>query len=279
MKRTLTFIAIIFICFSSLKAQKIDTTVYESCRLLFEENKLDEALNCYLKYDTNSFAVYKSAIIARQLGNKKQYKKSSKKLISKKTRTPQSISYYANLIVADSAKNIEIIVKGLEIYPDDTILLTNKVNYYLKYRDFENADLILDKLLVLTKRNNKTIYFAKGFIYQSLSNKEKSLEAYRKALEIDSLYFDSYFNTASIYYNSAVDLYEIANNELDNDKYLFKKNLADEELKKAIPYLKKASEINPQELSVLESLKSIYYRLKMDEEYEKVIELINAAHM
>ena len=63
---------------------------------------------------------------------------------------------------------------------------------------------------------------------------------------------------------------EDAVNENDNKKYLEKKAAAEEQFKKAIPYMEKASELNPKEVSPLETLKALYYRLKMNDKLEIV---------
>ena len=46
------------------------------------------------------------------------------------------------------------------------------------------------------------------------------------------------------------------------------------EFKKAIPYMEKAHEINPTDKFTLESLKTLYYRLKMLDKHAEIIEKI-----
>jgi Flp pilus assembly protein TadD len=131
--------------------------------------------------------------------------------------------------------------------------------------------------------NNKSFYFADGTIYDKIGNMDKAVEAYNKAIAIDPNFYDAYFNLAVVYFNSAVKLTEAANAELDNKKYQDKKNLADEEFKKAIPHMEKAYEVAkglttpeaPANMKqALETLKQLYYRLKINDQLERVTKLL-----
>jgi hypothetical protein len=46
--------------------------------------------------------------------------------------------------------------------------------------------------------------------------------------------------------------------------------------KESVPFFKKASEMNPKEIEYKKTLKILYYRLKMDAEFEAVNKEINA---
>jgi hypothetical protein len=93
-----------------------------------------------------------------------------------------------------------------------------------------------------------------------------------------------------IYFNSGVKLTEAANNEPDDKKYIEKKKIADDEFKKVIPYMEKAysiisntaltdnadtnKAIMENKRATLETLKTLYYRLKMTSQFDKTTKLL-----
>jgi len=174
----------------------------------------------------------------------------------------------------DSNKIIATLEEGFQKYPDTTLLLIEIVNFYLVSGNAEEGL----KYLTLTEQReatNPSVYFAKGTLYEKVGEKEKALEAYNKAIEIDPEYFNAYFNIGALYYNNAVEMYDIANAKEDLKEYNEAKALADEELMKAKEPMEKAHEINPKERSVLETLQTIYYRLQMTDKYEEVKQKIS----
>ena len=96
------------------------------------------------------------------------------------------------------------------------------------------------------------------------------MEAYKESLKVDPEFFNSWFNIGALHFNNAVELYDVANTKEDLDEYNAAKKAADAELKKAIEPMEKAFELNPDERATLETLKTIYYRLQMTEEFEEV---------
>ncbi len=97
-------------------------------------------------------------------------------------------------------------------------------------------------------------------------------EAYQKCIEIDSAYADAYYNLGAMYNNQAVDIIEVAT-ELPQDaieEYNIEKAKADELFQKALPYLEKSDELNPDNLEILQTLKQIYTRLNDMDKLQEV---------
>jgi hypothetical protein len=90
-----------------------------------------------------------------------------------------------------------------------------------------------------------------------------------------------------MFFNNGVKLSEQAGKEVDDKKYEAKKNASDEEFKKAIPYMENAYEVNQKtkvtpentadiqknRKATLDVLKLLYYRLKMDDQYNRIKKL------
>jgi len=111
-------------------------------------------------------------------------------------------------------------------------------------------------------------------LYDKLQKPEEASTSYMKAIEYKEDYFDAYYNLGALYYNKGVKQVDVANlvPSSQPDKYEEEKNKADIEFKKAIPYMEKAHEINPTDKFTLESLKTLYYRLKMLDKHAEIIE-------
>ena len=56
---------------------------------------------------------------------------------------------------------------------------------------------------------------------------------------------------------------EEANKILDNEKYTTAKEATDLQFAEALPYIEKAHGLNKENIETMETLKLIYYRLKM----------------
>ncbi len=98
----------------------------------------------------------------------------------------------------------------------------------------------------------------------------KATSAYENAILINPDYFEANYNLGALYVNQAADILDKANDlPLDAVKeYDTQKAMADEMLKKSLPYLEKALELTPDDVNTMVSLKEIYTRLGMTEKLE-----------
>ena len=154
------------------------------------------------------------------------------------------------------------------------LIVFELINFYINQNKSEEAVEYL-KLGLESDPSNKTLYFALGAAYDQLDRVDEALEAYKKAIELDNTYYDAYYNLGVMYYNKAVELYKQANDATDNAEYDRLRNEADEVLRNAVHPMERASEIDDSKIEVWETLKTIYYRLQMEEkrqDAEKKIE-------
>ena len=219
----------------------------------------------------DTIVVYNAALAAKNAGQHDKAIQYFRKSID--MNYGGSVAYYLLKseydIINDSVNVIKTLEEGFKKYPDTSLILIEIVNYYLTIGDAEKGLIYLERAEKL-ESSNPSIYFAKGTLYEKTGNKEKALEAYNQAIEIDPEYFNAYFNMGALYFNNAVELYEVANKKEDLKEYNASKAIADKELEKAIPPMEKAYEINPTERAVLETLQTIYYRLQMLDKYEEI---------
>ena len=187
-------------------------------------------------------------------------------------RTYQLIST-SYLLKKDTIGALDVLKEGLIEYPSNGTLLVEVINIYLNANKVDDALKYLD-IAISQDPKNSSYYFAKGTLYDKLLKPEEATESYLKAIEFKEDYFDAYYNLGALYYNKGVKQIDVANAVPSNqpEKYEEEKNKADIEFKKAIPYMEKAHEVNPTDKFTMESLKTLYYRLKMLDKHAEIIE-------
>lgn len=173
----------------------------------------------------------------------------------------------------DTVGAINVLQDGLKEYSENGILLVEIINVYLNANKVDEAMKYLN-VAISQDPKNASYYFAQGTLFDKLQKTEEAAASYLKAIEFKEDYFDAYYNIGALYYNKGVKQVDVANAVPSNqpDKYEIEKDKADVEFKKAIPYMEKAHEINPTDKFTLESLKTLYYRLKMLDKHAEIIE-------
>ncbi len=178
---------------------------------------------------------------------------------------------------SDTVTAEQYIIQGREIFPDNYQLLIAETNFFLTKGENEKVINNLIKALE-TDSLNADIWVILGANYENTGDPERAAEAYQKCIDIDSAYADAYYNLGAMYNNQAVDIIEIAT-ELPQDaieEYNIEKAKADELFQKALPYLEKSDELNPDNLEILQTLKQIYTRLNDMDKLQEVNERIKS---
>lgn len=201
----------------------------------------------------------------------KYYKEAAKyKYSGARTFQLMSSSY---LLKKDTIGALDVLNEGLKEYPSNGTLLVEVINIYLNANKIDEALRYLD-IAISQDPKNASYYFAKGTLYDKLLKTDEATETYLKAIEFKEDYFDAYYNLGALYYNKGVKQIDVANAVPSNqpEKYEAEKEKADLEFKKAIPYMEKAHEVNPTDKFTMESLKTLYYRLKMLDKHAEIVE-------
>ncbi len=172
--------------------------------------------------------------------------------------------------IGDSTSGVEALKTGFMKFPENQNILIELINYYLLKG---LADEALEYIAIAKEDDpeNISFYFAEGTLYDKLERFDDAKRSYEHCLELDENYFNAHYNLGVLFYNKAVKLYEEANLINDIQEYEQAKALADAEVANALPYIERAHEINPDDVESLKTLKTLYYRLQMDDKYEEVI--------
>ncbi|MDX8339650.1 tetratricopeptide repeat protein [Draconibacterium sp. IB214405] len=175
----------------------------------------------------------------------------------------------------DTVNALKTVQEGFEKYPEDNNVLTSMIDLYMKMGKNEEALKYLD-MAIEQDPSNVTYYFAKGALYEKFGEEENAVAAYTKAAEVDPTFFNAYYNLGALYYNKGVKQIEFANSipANENEKYEAESKKADIWWEKALPYMEKCRELNPEDEMTLESLKNLYYRMKNMDKYNEILEVL-----
>jgi len=173
------------------------------------------------------------------------------------------------LETCDTLKALDILEKGFKRFPSNEMILRELINYYLFANKAEEAMNYL-KLAQAEDPSNLSYILAEGTLYDKMGEMEKAKELYQKTIDMDPTFFDAYFNMGVIFYNKAYAMYKEAEKIKNPKEYGVLVDSADAVLAQALPFMEKAHELKPEDRSTLETLKTLYYRMQINDKYEEV---------
>lgn len=227
--------------------------------------KADNTLDTAIMYNTGLAAM-----------NAKQFDKAIKYFSLTAQHGYNPGSSYSQIISAyqqkgDTLTSVKIMKEGYEKYPEDQSILVQLINYYITSGKSEDALVYLDKAIEKEK-DNPSFYLAKGIALDKMGRQEDAIKEYETAIKVKADYADAYYNIGVIFFNRGVKQFDVANAVPTNEQAKFEaeKKKSDDEFAKAVPYLEKAVEYNPNDAYIKDQLKNLYYRLKMMDKFEKM---------
>lgn len=252
-----------------------DPADYSSAFKAFEGSvKVSESFG-----NTDTLAMFNAAMSAdngKDFSNAKLYYNKARTLGYKQPRIYNALSNIA-LEEKDTTAALSIIKEGREKYPEDFDILIAETNIYLSTKQNDKA---INNLTAAVEKDpmNPTIHYAVGVTYAGMGKEAEAEAAYKQAVELKNDYFEANYNLGALYVNQAAGFIEQANKlPLSATKeYDELKARADEILKKSLPYLETASQLDPNDKSTLLSLKEIYTRLQMYEKMKVVNEKLES---
>lgn len=238
-------------------------------RVLDIENSPIITKGATAKVDTA--VLFNAGVAAQRAGDFVEAEKFYKETLKYDYEPARTYAMLAN-VLKEQGKNeeaIQYLHKGYELYPDNSYMIVELINYYLTGGEPEKAEKYLDAAIKQDPKN-ASFYRAKGNLYEKMKDMVKAEEMYRKTLEIDPKDFIAQFNLGNI---KLIELNEFHKKVLD----IVDVNEYNAEMKKVfdgyvqvLPYFEKALELNPNEENTLSILKEIYFRLRNnDPMYQK----------
>lgn len=175
----------------------------------------------------------------------------------------------------DTMLALQVLKDGLKKYPDDKEIISAMIQIYMNLKMSEEALKYLD-IVIQMNPNFAGYYVAKGNIYDKYGDEGNAIKSYEKAIEIDPKSLEALYNLGVIYYNKGVKQIEIANNVPANDNETYQKELKKSEIwwEKSLPLMEKCNELEKDNRGIMETLKTLYFRLKMLDEYNAILEIL-----
>jgi len=191
------------------------------------------------------------------------------------TLTVYQLLYESYVKKKDTVNYVKTLKEGLEKFPSDGWFLQNLINHFIFSGKTKEALTYLTT--AIEREPNMAQYrYVKGNLDESIGNTAEALASFDKAIELDPTLAEAYAGKGRLYYNKAVKMSDEANNIKDNKLYNAEMKKVDAVFKESVPYFKKAAELKPKEREYKTTLKTLYYRLKMDADFEAIKKEIDA---
>lgn len=165
----------------------------------------------------------------------------------------------------DTVNAVEFIKGCIDLFPEEPWFMQNLINLYINSGQEEKAIEYLD-IAIAREPNVGQYYNSKGSIFARIGRFEESFKAFEQAIAIEP-------NNALFLETLGFAYVDLGNKLNDDAAYLDAKAYAkakveiDAAFQKALPYFEKAYELEPDNYDFKRSLRSLYYRLGMDDKY------------
>lgn len=234
--------------------------------------------------DTN--AIFNSALAYESKGDAAQAIGRYREAIAAGYNKAEVYRYIASLQRKGDDLNgaIATIAEGRTKFPDEKELILDEMSYLLAADRSAEAEESV-KLGLSKDPNNAVLWSILASLYDKKASdaKEeaamlewygKAEEAYKKSIELDPKFFDSYFNIGVLYNNRAAFEYEKCNKIKSDTEYTKCKVVADAIYVKAVPYFEKAHELKPDDMQTVQQLMKLYAKNGDQEKYAKMKALL-----
>jgi len=139
-----------------------------------------------------------------------------------------------------------------------TSSLANLVQGMLDNKEYEKANNFIDNALK-NEPMNATLHDIKGFAVELMNGIDAALPYYKKTTEVDPTYANGFFDVGRCLYLQAQKIIDDNPNATNKELVPKIKPIYDE----AIPYLKKAMELNAEDSKAKDVLDDIYYKFEV----------------
>ncbi len=233
----------------------------------------------------DSNAVFNSALAYEAMGDTATAMERYAECIKIGYDKPDVFRYLASMQKRTGNLDAAIVTtqQGLAKYPDNKELMLDLVAFLLEANRMDEAETSV-KAAIANDPTNPVLYSVLGSLYDGKANPKEgevneadmikwydlAEQAYKKSIEVDPAFFDSYYNIGVLYNNRAAYEYEKCNQIKDDAKYNACKTKADEIYLKTIPFFEEAHKLKPDDTATLQQLKILYAKSGDTEKYNAI---------
>ncbi len=235
----IAYIFLLLFCSNSIAQSGID--LFKQAQILEEQNQTEKAIDKYeqcISINYNSEICYTSIVA----------------LLSKDNEHQRILNYSNN---------------GLGSFPNNINLLSYRANSLIQLKRNQEAKQDLFKLISLSPPN-ASLFLTLGSLWEQEQNYNEAILNYEKALAIEGSLIDAYYNIGVIYFNLGQDVLKTINFKDSHSQIVEKEAERDKYSNKALNSLLKAHEIEPSNIKILNSMRTVYISLS---DKEGVIEV------
>ena len=150
--------------------------------------------------------------------------------------------------------------------PDDISLVLTEADLYYKQGDMETYKILVNRALEKNP-NDADLIFNLGVVNGAANNNAEAEKHYKRAIELKPDYTNAYINLSELILRADKGFFEKMNklgtSDKDTKTYNALKIEREANYKKAMPYLEKAVELEPNNEAAKATLLSIYKGLEM----------------
>ena len=234
---------------------------------------------------TDTMAIYNSALCYEKAGEVDLAVARYRACADIQYQVPNVFLFISNLYRSNGreAEALETLSEARGLYPREQSLIIEELNIYLTNEEFDKAK---ENLTLAAEQDptNEILWFSLGSVLDNLGNAEEAIDAYKKALEVNSDYFDANYNLGALYFNQAVqgineanDMWKPRMTKTESDKQKALEQSAKDLFETAKPFLEAAHAINDGDLETMRSLRDIYARTGDDDKMLELTAKIKAA--
>lgn len=234
---------------------------------------------------TDTMAIYNSALCYEKAGEVDLAVARYRACADIQYQVPNVFLFISNLYRSNGreAEALETLSEARGLYPREQSLIIEELNIYLTNEEFDKAK---ENLTLAAEQDptNEILWFSLGSVLDNLGNAEEAIDAYKKALEVNSDYFDANYNLGALYFNQAVqgineanDMWKPRMTKTESDKQKSLEQSAKDLFETAKPFLEAAHSINDGDLETMRSLRDIYARTGDDDKMLELTAKIKAA--
>lgn len=192
-----------------------------------------------------------------------------------KSKRPEIAKNIALIYIQEGKKEkaLNAVDEALAENENDPALLQAKADIYYEMDDIEKYDEIMKKI-VEQRPDDPNLYYNLGVASEKNDKVEDAKKYYKKAIELNPEFVNAYINLSTAILSEEKEIVkqmnELGMSDADQKKYDKLKEKKKKFYEEALPYLKKAIELEPNNLGAIQTLMNIHYQLGNDKEAQNL---------
>lgn len=166
----------------------------------------------------------------------------------------------------DTANFIRVLKEGFAKMPEEPWFLQNLINYYLLNDYIEESKHYINIAIQLLPEV-AVYHYVKAKISEAEGNAVEARKSYERTLELDPTFADAYAGLGGIIVDEGQKILDEAALK-SNREFNAARVRSRDYFQRALTFFQKAHELKPEEISYKRNLRTLYYRLDMNEEFE-----------